>query len=92
MAIEKIKEIIANTQHSPNTVANSISRMSKFNTRPPLTMAPQQTANQANSTFIEKLMIGLEHAPPTFNVREQVIGVGGANLQYIRNETGKFLD
>ncbi|XP_037915682.1 MAGE-like protein 2 isoform X1 [Hermetia illucens] len=88
LAIEKIKEIIANTQHSPNTVANSINRMSKFNTRPPLTMAPQQTANQANSTFIEKLMIGLEHAPPTFNVREQVIGVGGANLQYIRNETG----
>lgn len=33
-------------------------------------------------------MIGLDHAPPAFDLRTQIIGVGGANLIYIRNETG----
>lgn len=33
-------------------------------------------------------MIGLEHAPPTFDLRNKLIGQGGANLHYIRNETG----
>ncbi|XP_055854995.1 putative mediator of RNA polymerase II transcription subunit 12 isoform X3 [Episyrphus balteatus] len=36
----------------------------------------------------EKLTIGLDHVPPSFNLREQLTGVAGANLQYIRKETG----
>lgn len=34
------------------------------------------------------MIIGLDHAPPTFDVRSKVLGPGGANLQYISNETG----
>lgn len=34
------------------------------------------------------MLVGLEVAPPTFDVRSKVIGPGGANLQYISNETG----
>lgn len=33
-------------------------------------------------------MIGLDYAPAAFDLRSQIIGVGGANLIYIRNETG----
>lgn len=33
-------------------------------------------------------MIGLDHAPAAFDLRGQLIGAGGANLHYIRNETG----
>lgn len=52
---------------------------------PPSQAVPVQTLSQS---FLEKLPIGLEHAPAAFNLREQVLGVGGANLQYIRKETG----
>lgn len=55
--------------------------------RPPPTV--MSTATMTNSsTYVEKLMIGLDHAPPAFDLRTQIIGVGGANLIYIRNETG----
>lgn len=33
-------------------------------------------------------MVGLDHAPAAFDLRGQLIGAGGANLHYIRNETG----
>lgn len=47
------------------------------------------TATMTNSsTYVEKLPIGLDHAPAAFDLRTQIIGVGGANLIYIRNETG----
>ena len=39
----------------------------------------------------EKVLIGLEHAPPTFDLRNKLIGQGGANLHYIRNETGAMV-
>ena len=35
-----------------------------------------------------KIMIGLDHAPPDFNLRGRIIGDGGTNLNYIRAETG----
>ncbi|XP_014254365.1 chromatin modification-related protein eaf-1-like [Cimex lectularius] len=41
--------------------------------------------------FREKVLIGLEHAPPSFDVRGKVVGPGGANLQYITNETGAIV-
>lgn len=55
--------------------------------RPPPTVMSTATLT-SGSTFVEKLMIGLDHAPPAFDLRTQIIGVGGANLIYIRNETG----
>lgn len=33
-------------------------------------------------------MVGMDHAPLQFDLRGQLIGAGGANLHYIRNETG----
>lgn len=50
-------------------------------------MAPMATATH-NQTFVEKIAVGLDHAPPPFDLRGQLIGAGGANLHYIRNETG----
>lgn len=60
--------------------------MSKFMNRPPpnTSMPPQQT----NQTFVDRIPVGLDHAPPAFDLRGQLIGAGGANLHYIRNETG----
>lgn len=54
--------------------------------RPPPVMST--TALPNNSTFVEKIMVGLDHAPAAFDLRGQIIGAGGANLHYIRNETG----
>lgn len=33
-------------------------------------------------------MIGLDHAPPAFDLRNKILGLNGANLHYIMNETG----
>lgn len=55
--------------------------------RPPPTIMSTATLT-SSSTYVEKLMIGLDHAPHAFDLRTQIIGVGGANLIYIRNETG----
>lgn len=71
-----------------------------MNRPPPSVMPPtqqqqqqvQQTTSQppplSQSTYVEKIMVGLDHAPPTFDLRGQLIGAAGANLHYIRNETG----
>lgn len=90
MATQKIAEIIQTDLPQQ--------RMSKFMNRPPPSVMPpiqqqvQQSASQppslAQSTYVEKIMVGLDHAPPTFDLRGQLIGAGGANLHYIRNETG----
>lgn len=57
-----------------------------MNRPPPTTMTTN--APSSNSTFVEKIMVGLDHAPPAFDLRGQIIGAGGANLNYIKNETG----
>lgn len=57
------------------------------NTMPPL-MPNSSSGSNNNQTFVEKIMIGLDHAPLQFDLRGQLIGAGGANLHYIRNETG----
>lgn len=60
--------------------------MSKFMNRPPPMIPPTPTSNVP--PFIEKILIGLDHAPSAFDLRGQIIGTSGANLHYIRNETG----
>jgi hypothetical protein len=48
---------------------------------------PPALQNQA-PTKVAKILIGLENAPSAFNLRNRVIGESGANLHYIRTETG----
>lgn len=55
--------------------------------RPPPTMM-SATTGPNNSIYVEKLLIGLDHAPVAFDLRGQLLGSNGANLNYIRNETG----
>lgn len=70
--------------------------MAKFISRPPPTeISNQQSQIMTNATnatpqptYVERIMVGLDHAPPAFDLRGQLIGSGGANLHYIRNETG----
>lgn len=57
-----------------------------MNRPPPSVMST--TTLTSSSTYVEKLMVGLDHAPAAFDLRTNIIGVGGANLIYIRNETG----
>lgn len=61
--------------------------MSKFMNRPPPPMMSAAPVPN-NSMFVEKLLIGLDHAPAAFDLRGQLLGSNGANLNYIRNETG----
>lgn len=39
----------------------------------------------------EKVFICLDHAGPGFDLRNKVVGIGGANLHYIRNESGAMV-
>lgn len=36
----------------------------------------------------EKICVGIENAPEGFDLKGRIIGAGGANLLYIRGETG----
>lgn len=58
---------------------------------PPVITSNNNTTNAMgtpSSTCIEKIFIGLDHAPLAFDLRSRLIGSGGANLNYIRTETG----
>lgn len=55
---------------------------------PPIVSGGMAITSTTNSTCVEKIFIGLDHAPPSFDLRSRLIGTGGANLNYIRTETG----
>ncbi|XP_055715496.1 trithorax group protein osa-like isoform X3 [Phlebotomus papatasi] len=83
--------IQAHSKHSLDLAVQKISQIIQMegphHQRMPKFGAGNQPMPPSN-TCVEKIMIGLEHAPPAFDLRGRLIGVGGANLHYIRNETG----
>lgn len=40
---------------------------------------------------LNKIMIGLDHAPANFDLKNRIVGSNGTNLNYIRNETGAMV-
>ncbi|XP_055537539.1 protein transport protein SEC31-like isoform X1 [Wyeomyia smithii] len=63
-------------------------QISKIVSSPPPTIIG--TPN-GTTMCVAKLIVGLDHAPMAFNVRQRVIGDGGTNLNYIRSETGAIV-
>ncbi|KAJ9595034.1 hypothetical protein L9F63_013662, partial [Diploptera punctata] len=89
LAVQKIEEIIQ--QHQMDQLP-PLSRPSKFKMGPPQqNMPPPLMSIHATMPSVEKVLVGLEHAPPSFDLRNKLIGLGGANLHYIRNETGAMV-
>ncbi|CAG5100365.1 Similar to khdc4: KH homology domain-containing protein 4 (Xenopus laevis) [Cotesia congregata] len=77
LAIQKINEIIKTEYQS------SLNRPSRFTNAPPPLMSLH-----TGVPSVEKICIGIENAPQSFDLRGRIIGTGGANLLYIRGETG----
>ncbi|XP_069138260.1 KH homology domain-containing protein 4-like isoform X1 [Argopecten irradians] len=92
MAVGRINEIITNgmktkgTRFSPAIRPPPPMQRPAFNQPPPLMSIPSLPAGMM---FLqEKLFIGLEHAPPNFDVKGKTMGPGGSYLQHIQAETG----
>ncbi|KAI5694371.1 hypothetical protein M8J75_015688 [Diaphorina citri] len=79
LAIQRINNLvleISQCHNNPLMTANM--------SQPP----PQYINVVQNMQGVEKVLVGLDHAPPSFDVRNKVLGPGGANLAYIMQETG----
>ncbi|XP_036365866.1 extensin isoform X6 [Octopus sinensis] len=97
-AVSRINEIIANGLRPKGSRFSPIVRPPSnlppgvrpppINQPPPTMMSFQPQHHQSLTFVQEKLFIGLEHAPPTFDVKTKILGPAGCFLQHIQNETG----
>ncbi|XP_013389914.1 KH homology domain-containing protein 4 isoform X2 [Lingula anatina] len=103
-AVDRIKEIIANGyKHKAQKMAQAALKNPLAappmpgvlsSVPPPLLSQPPPPLMSLNTqppglSFVqEKLYIGLEHAPPTFDVKNKLLGPGCSFLQHIQLETG----
>nr|ACH87543.1 splicing factor 1 K-like RNA-binding domain protein [Platynereis dumerilii]ACH87547.1 splicing factor 1 K-like RNA-binding domain protein [Platynereis dumerilii] len=100
-AVFRIKEIIANgtkpkgapTIRLPPPPGPPVIRQPLLNQPPPLmslnTQPPAAIREPITITLVqEKLLVGLEHAPPSFDVKGKLLGPAGSFLQHIQSETG----
>ncbi|XP_048731996.2 uncharacterized protein LOC125648959 isoform X2 [Ostrea edulis] len=96
IAVGRINEIILNGMKSKGSRFTPITRpmtpmhRPMMNQPPPLmsleTQPPPVTAGVP--VVQEKLYIGLEHAPPNFDVKNKILGPMGSYLNHIQAETG----
>ncbi|XP_064609913.1 KH homology domain-containing protein 4-like [Liolophura sinensis] len=94
LAVKRINDIITNGMKPRNTrFSPAIPPPGVPGPRPPmLNQPPPLMSINAQPTGLayvqEKLFIGLEHAPPNFDVKNKLLGHGGSYLQHIQSETG----
>ncbi|XP_078671292.1 uncharacterized protein LOC144911235 isoform X7 [Branchiostoma floridae x Branchiostoma belcheri] len=102
-AVNRIKEIIANGMKKEAAKTGVVGTIPgprppllpgagpppPLMTQPPIGLPPPQQHLPPGMHYVQdKVFVGLEHAPPSFNVREKVLGVAGSYLDHIQRETG----
>ncbi|XP_078621541.1 uncharacterized protein LOC144887914 isoform X3 [Branchiostoma floridae x Branchiostoma japonicum] len=102
-AVNRIKEIIANGMKKEAAKTGVVGTIPgprppllpgtgpppPLMTQPPIGLPPPQQHLPPGMHYVQdKVFVGLEHAPPNFNVREKVLGVAGSYLDHIQRETG----
>ncbi|KAK6180487.1 hypothetical protein SNE40_012633 [Patella caerulea] len=101
IAIKKVNEILKEgSEVKSNWIDNNqfmspspVPQMAPPGPPPPVlqqtTFFRPQVQQQAMVTFLqEKLYIGLEHAPPAFDVKNKIIGPAGSFLRHVMSESG----
>ncbi|XP_061172672.1 KH homology domain-containing protein 4-like isoform X1 [Saccostrea echinata] len=96
IAVGRINEIILNGMKSKGSRFTPITRPVAPIQRPMLSQPPPLMSLETQPPPIpsgvpvlqEKLYIGLEHAPPNFDVKNKMLGPMGSFLNHIQTETG----
>lgn len=87
MAVQTIREKIESETQKSMRIARMIKNKDDNQQK-------QISYNQfqpAPAQQLNKLMIGLDHAPANFDLKNRIVGSNGTNLNYIRNETGAMV-
>ncbi|ESO94540.1 hypothetical protein LOTGIDRAFT_232362 [Lottia gigantea] len=75
--------------HPPHVPVNTLQPPPQTHQPPPTTYLRPPPTEPAMVTFLqEKLYIGLEHAPPNFDVKNKIIGPAGSYLRHVMGESG----